>query len=103
MVVRQRPIELAVDAGGGCLDIFTLLYLFSFLFPSLWETARYRLKYCLKGPLNQKQSTIQSPKVSQFSKLNPFFSKTVALFETKYFVKNFGSTEIIIYTNGFVT
>ena len=24
----------------------------SFLSPSLWETARYRLKYCLKGPLN---------------------------------------------------
>ena len=23
--------------------------------PSLWETARYRLKYCLKGPLNPKQ------------------------------------------------
>ena len=39
----------------GCLDIFTLLYLFSSLSPSLWETARYRLKYCLKGPLNQKQ------------------------------------------------
>ena len=39
---------------GGCLDIFTLLYLFSSLSPSLWETARYRLKYCLKGPLNPK-------------------------------------------------
>ena len=25
--------------------------------PSLWETARYRLKYCLKGPLNPKQPT----------------------------------------------
>ena len=24
---------------------------------SLWETARYRLKYCLKGPLNPKQPT----------------------------------------------
>ena len=23
--------------------------------PSLWETAQYRLKYCLKGPLNQKK------------------------------------------------
>ena len=23
----------------------------------LWETARYRLKYCLKGPLNLKQPT----------------------------------------------
>ena len=27
--------------------------------PSLWETARYRLKYCLKGPLNPKQPTNQ--------------------------------------------
>ena len=24
----------------------------------LWETARYRLKYCLKGPFNPKQPTI---------------------------------------------
>ena len=31
--------------------------LFSFLSPFLWETARYRLKYCLKGPLNPKQPT----------------------------------------------
>ena len=36
-----------------------LIYLFSFLSPSLWETARYRLKYCLKGPLNPKQPTNQ--------------------------------------------
>ena len=29
--VGQGPIALAVGAGGGCLDIFTLLYLlFSF-------------------------------------------------------------------------
>ena len=28
--------------------------------PSLWETAPYRLKYCLKGPLNPKQPTNQS-------------------------------------------
>ena len=27
--------------------------------PSLWETARYRLKYCLKRPLNPKQPTNQ--------------------------------------------
>ena len=57
MIVGQGPIALAVGAGGGCLDIFSLIYLFSFLSPSLWETARYRLKYCLKGPLNLKQPT----------------------------------------------
>ena len=55
MIVGQGPIALAVGAGGGCLDIFSLIYLFSFLSPSLWETARYRLKYCLKGPLYQKK------------------------------------------------
>ena len=57
ITVGQGPIALAVGAGGGGLDIFTLLYPFSPLSPSLWETARYRLKYCLKGPLNPKQPT----------------------------------------------
>ena len=50
---------LAVGAGGGCLDIFSLVYLFSFLSPFLWETTRYRLKYCLRGPLSLKQQTNQ--------------------------------------------
>ena len=59
ITVGQGPTALAVGAGGGCLDIFTLLYPFSPLSPSLWETARYRLKYCLKGPLNPKQPTGQ--------------------------------------------
>ena len=57
ITVGQGPIALAVGAGGGCLDIFTLLYLFFSLSPSLWETARYRLKYCLKGLLDPKQPT----------------------------------------------
>ena len=59
ITVGQGPTALAVGAGGGCLDIFTLVYPFSSLSPSLWETARYRLKYCLKRPLSPKQSTIQ--------------------------------------------
>ena len=57
--VGQGPTALTVGAGRGCLDIFTLIYPFSPLFPSPWETARYRLKYCLKGPLNPKQPTNQ--------------------------------------------
>ena len=61
ITVGQGPTALAVGAGGGCLDIFTLIYPFYSLSPSLWETARYRLKYCLKGPLNPKQPTNQSP------------------------------------------
>ena len=56
MIVGQGPIALAGDAGGGgSLDMCILLYPFSPLSPSLWETARYRLKYCLKGPLSPKQ------------------------------------------------
>ena len=55
ITVGQGPTALAVGAGWGLfLDIFTLIYPFSPLSPSLWETARYRLKYCLKGPLNPK-------------------------------------------------
>ena len=57
ITVGQGPIALAVGAGGGCLDIFILSYPFFPLSPCLWETARYRLKYCLKGPLNPKQPT----------------------------------------------
>ena len=48
----QGPTALAVGAGGGYWDIFTLICPFSPVSPSLWETAPYRLKYCLKGPLN---------------------------------------------------
>ena len=58
IIVGQGPIALAVGAGGGCLYIF-LSSILSPRFLSLWETARYRLKYCLKGPLNRKQPTNQ--------------------------------------------
>ena len=52
--VGQGPTALVVGAGGGCLDIFSLVYPFSSLSLSLslWETARNRLKDCLKGPLS---------------------------------------------------
>ena len=60
ITVGQRSTALEVGAGEGCLDIFTLDYPFS---PSLWETARYRLKYCLKGPLDPK--TTNQPTNSQ--------------------------------------
>ena len=56
--VGQGPIALAVGAGG-VVWTFLLSSILSPLSPSLWETARYRLKYCLKGPLNQKQPTNQ--------------------------------------------
>ena len=48
---------------------FSLVYHFSLLSPPLGEMAKYRLKYCLKGPLNQKQSTNQ-PTLSPLSHLH---------------------------------
>ena len=39
ITVGQGPTALAEGAGGGCLDIFTLILSFSSLSPSLWETA----------------------------------------------------------------
>ena len=60
ITVGQGSIALAGRAGGGGLDIL-LSSILSPLSPSLWETARYRLKYCLKGPLNPKQPTNQQP------------------------------------------
>ena len=66
ITIGQGPTALTVGAGGGCLDIFTLIYPFSPLSPSLWETTRYRLKYCLKGPLNPKQQTNQSKNAQLF-------------------------------------
>ena len=57
--VGQGPTVLVVGAGEVFWDIFTLICPFSSLSPSLWETARYRLKYCLKGPFNPRQPTNQ--------------------------------------------
>ena len=57
MIVGQGPTALTVGADGGLFGHFTLIYPFSLLSPSLWETAQYRLKYCLKGPLNPNQPT----------------------------------------------
>ena len=37
ITVEQGPTALAVGAGAGCLDIFTLLYPFSPLSPSLGD------------------------------------------------------------------
>ena len=35
IIVGQGPIALAVGAGGGCLDNFSLVYFFIFLSPSM--------------------------------------------------------------------
>ena len=66
--VQRRPTKLDYSraraycacrrCGWGLFgQFFSLIYHLSFLSPSLWETARYRLKYCLKGPLSLEQPT----------------------------------------------
>ena len=52
--VGQGLAVLAVDVEGSLFAQFSLLYRFDVSI-SLQETARQRLKYCLKGPLNPKQ------------------------------------------------
>ena len=51
---RARAYCTSSWCGRGCLGIFTLIYHFIPPSPPLLETARYRLKYCLKGPINPK-------------------------------------------------
>ena len=53
----QGPTALAVGARRVCLDIF-LSSIFTHFFLPLYETVRYRLKYCFKWPLNPKQPTL---------------------------------------------
>ena len=51
---RARAYCACSRCGWGLFGHFSLVYHFSFLSPSLLETARYRLNYCLKGPLSPK-------------------------------------------------
>ena len=64
--VPGRPANLdysrarAYCACSGCgWGLFGPFFLSPIISPSLWETTRYRLKYCLKGPLSPKQPTNQ--------------------------------------------
>ena len=79
ITVGQGPTALAVGAGGGCVDIFSLIYPFSSLSPSLWEAVRYRLKYCLKGPLNPRQPTNQRKQLSVLVRMLHFFRRDRSL------------------------
>ena len=58
IIVGQGPTALAVGAGGCCLAILSLVYHISLLSLYLWETARYRLKYCLTAPFTQNNQPI---------------------------------------------
>ena len=54
---RARAYCACSWCGWGRLDIFFVTNHFSLLSPPLSETARYRLKYSLKGPLSPQQPT----------------------------------------------
>ena len=54
---RARAYCACSGSGGVVWTFFSLVYHFSVLTPSLWERARYRLTYCLKGPLTPNQPT----------------------------------------------
>ena len=56
ITVGQGPTVLAVGAGGGCLDFFTLIYPFFPLSPSLWETAEILSQRAVK-PKTTNQPT----------------------------------------------
>ena len=109
---RARPTSQAVSAGGGCLNFFFLVYLFSFLSHSPRETARYRLKYCLKGPLSPTQQTIQITWLSLVMSLMasylccPFshqLSCVICGIELESVPENFSTYPIISCLNGNVS
>ena len=100
----QGPTALVVGAGEGCLDIFSLIYHFSFLSPSLWETTRYRLKYCLNGPLNPQKTTNQPTSLcrnvlkSHAKKCEEITLKHIRILDIiKYFYVNLLSDEFRLY------
>ena len=62
--VGQGPTELAVGEGGLFGYYFLSSTIFYFLSPSLWKTVQYRLKYCLKGPLNPKTTNQPTNQIS---------------------------------------
>ena len=59
ITVGQGPTALVIGAGGSCLDIFNSPLSFLSSFSLSLEMVQYRLKYCLKGPLNPNQTTNQ--------------------------------------------
>ena len=81
ITVGQGPIALAVGAGG-VVWTFLLSSILSSLSPSLWETARYRLKYCLKGPLNPKPTN--QPNICA-----EYFLQRYGLYGTTHLLSNF--------------
>ena len=77
---RARAYCACSRCGWGWFGHFLLSSILSLLSPSLWETARYRLKYCLKGPLNPKQPTNHLLQRS----LSPSLSLSLSLSAAEY-------------------
>ena len=63
---RAKACCACSRCGWELFDIFTLICHFPLLSPSLWETARYRLKYCLKGPLSTTNQPTNQPTSAVF-------------------------------------
>ena len=57
---RARAYCACNRCGRGLFGLFFLSSIISLFFPPLWETARYRPKYCLKGPFSPIEPTNQS-------------------------------------------
>ena len=57
---RARAYCTCSRCGWGLFRHFYSPLSFLSFSPSIWETGRHRLKYCLKGPLNPKQATNQT-------------------------------------------
>ena len=88
--VPGRPTYLGMRVGQGPTSRYGwglfghFFFCLSFLFPfslSLWETARYRLKYCLKGPLSPNQPTNQN--TAMFCR--KIVRKLLTIFKQKYY------------------
>ena len=75
ITVGKGPTALAVGADG--VWTFSLSSMISLFFLPLWETARYRLKYCLKGHLSPKQPTNRAEWL-ELSLISDFLSETIA-------------------------
>ena len=58
--VGQGPTALAVGAGEGCLDIFSLLYRFSFLSPSLCPISTEIVSQKDVKPKTTNQTTLEA-------------------------------------------
>ena len=74
-----------------------LIYLLFPLSPSLWETARYRLKYCLKGPLNPKTTNLEVWPL--FILLNVFYAPVLLKILIKLQLCNVHIVNIIHFCN----